>query len=297
MNTSTKQFIWYGDKISEIRDGSGSVITQCATFGEIQSGSALFFTFDCPGSVRDCTGSTGAILCQYQYDPFGRKVLLQGSDSSDFQYASYYSHPRSSLALTKRRAYNSYSGRFINRDPIGEVGSINLYEYVENAPTNQTDPNGTQGLRELLISPCAFRAYFIAWYLYWYYITHPPKFPTILIPWYSNSGGDPPPPGWPGGPYGPPNPGNLPPGWNNNPPPSPRHPALPNRPPRPPRTGPHDPNDPPLNGWNWGPPGGPNRSPWYGFPGGDPWGFDSPWPDWGPNGPPSDRPPGWNAPD
>lgn len=40
------------------------------------------------------------------------------------------------------RAYNPTMGRWISRDPIGESGGINLYGYVENNPTDLTDPLG-----------------------------------------------------------------------------------------------------------------------------------------------------------
>ena len=65
--------------------------------------------------------------------------------SSDFQYAGYYYHAPSGLSLTRARAYNSNSGRWINRDPIGENGGLNLYAYVGNAPVNRSDPEGLQG--------------------------------------------------------------------------------------------------------------------------------------------------------
>ena len=41
-------------------------------------------------------------------------------------------------------AYETASGQFLwlNRDPIGEQGGINLYEFVENLPTDLYDPFG-----------------------------------------------------------------------------------------------------------------------------------------------------------
>ncbi len=63
---------------------------------------------------------------------------------SDFQYAGYYYHAPSGLNLTLNRVYSAQVGRWINRDPIEELGGNNLYAYVLNQPTNHTDPTGLQ---------------------------------------------------------------------------------------------------------------------------------------------------------
>jgi RHS repeat-associated protein len=176
--TSTKQFVWsFGDTPREARSSTGTVTAQYFALGETISGTNYFYTTDHlgltdamvkasrfsqlgllsghpggfnpvaqAGSTREMTNSTGTVEAQYGYDSFGRTSVLQGSMAADFQYAGYYCHSPSGLGLAASRAYSSSVGRFINRDLIGEKGGVNLYAYVGNAPTELTDPSGTDGL-------------------------------------------------------------------------------------------------------------------------------------------------------
>jgi RHS repeat-associated protein len=50
--------------------------------------------------------------------------------------------PETGLYLTHYRLYDPDTGRWLNRDPIGEEGGINLYAYVEGNPVNFVDPTG-----------------------------------------------------------------------------------------------------------------------------------------------------------
>ncbi len=150
--TSTKQFVWCGAQRCEERDGSGSLSNgkQFFPLGQVNFASGTptnyFYTQDHPGSIREMTktvSGTTTIEAQYAYDPYGIVTKLQGSQDADFQYAGYYMHAPSGLNLPVYRAYSSSLGRFINRDPIGENGGINLYGYVENNPISNVDLMGT----------------------------------------------------------------------------------------------------------------------------------------------------------
>jgi RHS repeat-associated protein len=142
---STKQFVWSdGLTPDEVRNASSAVTAQYFSLGETISGTSYYYTKDHLSSIRDMTNSSGAIQAQYTYDPFGQLTKLQGSQSSDFQYAGYYYHAPSSLNLTLNRAYSAYLGRWKNRDPIGESASINLNSYVFNNPVMLYDPSGLQ---------------------------------------------------------------------------------------------------------------------------------------------------------
>jgi len=122
-------------------------------------------------------------LFQYRYRMFGEVTQTVGTLASDFQYAGYYYHAPSGLNLTTYRAYNSTLGRWINRDPLYDLGfksrvqsgepdspnaplavdssgmskgkissgrvdvGANLYAYVQNDPTDSTDPSGLRRLK------------------------------------------------------------------------------------------------------------------------------------------------------
>jgi RHS repeat-associated protein len=87
--------------------------------------------------------SAGTIRAQYDYDPYGARTELQGDLHTDFGYGGhYFYHVQSGLNLALYRAYDPINARWLNRDPIGEIGGINLYGFVGNNPVNFVDPYG-----------------------------------------------------------------------------------------------------------------------------------------------------------
>jgi len=93
---------------------------------------------------REVTDAVGNVLARYEYDPYGRRTLVAGTDLADFGYTGHYVHKPSGLHLALYRAYDADLGRWLNRDPIEEEGGINLYGYVENNTINQVDLMGLQ---------------------------------------------------------------------------------------------------------------------------------------------------------
>ena len=112
---------------------------------ENKTSTAYYYTRDHLGSVREMCSSTGTITSRMAYDPYGRTTTVSGTILPTKQYAGMYIHQTSGLALTKYRAYDSNTGRWLSRDPLPNAERMqgpNLYEYCFNDPIRYNDPDG-----------------------------------------------------------------------------------------------------------------------------------------------------------
>ena len=122
---------------------SGSpVSTQYFEQGMIANGTRYYYVTDWLGSVTQIVTSAGDIASQFTFDPYGNRTAVSGTVIPDIGYAGYFSHSVSSLDFTEHRAYDPSRGRWLNRDPIGEEGGLNLYAYVRGNPLSYIDPTG-----------------------------------------------------------------------------------------------------------------------------------------------------------
>jgi RHS repeat-associated protein len=107
------------------------------------SATALYHS-DGNGNVTALMGTNGFILARYSYDPYGNTLGMSGplAERNLYRFSSKEHHPNSGLVYYLYRYYEPGLQRWINRDPIGEEGGINLYEFVFNDPSNRQDPFG-----------------------------------------------------------------------------------------------------------------------------------------------------------
>jgi len=137
---STKQHLWVGAGIVEERDASNTVTKRFYSQGEQIAGTGYYYTRDHLGSVREMTDNSGTIQARYEYDPYGRVTPVGTiAVASDKQYAGMYEHAASGLNITLFRVYDSSTGRWLSRDPLGEGADSTLYSYVGNNPINKKD--------------------------------------------------------------------------------------------------------------------------------------------------------------
>jgi RHS repeat-associated protein len=82
------------------------------------------------------------LVARYDYDPYGRRTLVSGTDLADFGFTGFYYDQANGLDFSMSRPYDPNLARWLSRDPIAEAGGINLYAYVLNNPVNRIDPSG-----------------------------------------------------------------------------------------------------------------------------------------------------------
>ena len=147
---SDRRYLWSGMQLCEERDASGAlVLKRYSSHGvrslgtpELPAGD-YFFTRDHLGSVREMTSAAG-IASVYDYTAFGEPLRLGDGLASDFGFTGHFQVPGAGLLLAPYRAYAPRLGRWLSRDPVGEVGGLNLYAYASADPINNFDPDGYQ---------------------------------------------------------------------------------------------------------------------------------------------------------
>ena len=118
------------------------------------------------------TNSSGSIVEAYDTDPYGVTMVFTGPGAdgiwftdddlasnygaNDIVFCGYRYDPESAKYYVRNRMYAPGPipngnvdtpvcgiGRWLQRDPIGYTGGINLYEYVGGRAVVEMDPNGT----------------------------------------------------------------------------------------------------------------------------------------------------------
>jgi RHS repeat-associated protein len=111
-----------------------------------RAGDVSFYHFDKTGNTLALTNGGGSVSASYGYDVFGAVIGREGTpDDNPFSYAGEFGvmDDGSDLYFMRHRYYDAQTGTFLQKDPIGHYGGLNLYAYVDNNPVITVDPEGT----------------------------------------------------------------------------------------------------------------------------------------------------------
>jgi RHS repeat-associated protein len=101
------------------------------------------------GNVTALASSAGALQASYRYDPYGRYLAgggtLAGANVLRFSskpWVGFAGSATSGLYYYGYRFYDPYLQRWMNRDPLGETASVNLYSFLDNQTLDHLDAAG-----------------------------------------------------------------------------------------------------------------------------------------------------------
>jgi RHS repeat-associated protein len=108
---------------------------------EDPTGNRRYYHSDGLGSVVKETNSSGLVTLTRRYDAFGN-LEPQFWTRDGYSFTGREWDMETGLYYYRARYYDPKIGRFLSEDPIGFDGGANFYAYVDNNPTNHTDPYG-----------------------------------------------------------------------------------------------------------------------------------------------------------
>ena len=145
---------WYLNDLSDVvaeLDADGKVVAGYVhgpeaddVLAAVKGGESYFYHYDLVRSVTAVTGKGGRVAARYAYDAFGREQEAQGDAVAwnPFRWTSREHDATTGLYHFRARTYSTELGRFTSPDPLGRMGGVNLYAYVDNDPTIFNDPFG-----------------------------------------------------------------------------------------------------------------------------------------------------------
>ncbi|NPU93026.1 MAG: hypothetical protein HPY82_14050 [Gammaproteobacteria bacterium] len=160
VNGTTTWFLWNGSELLAEYNSAGTLQRRFgnlygAPVAYIAEANNLFFAVhtDHLGTPRWLTNSSGGKRWVAEYEAFGKGVVNEDPDNDGtlvrypIRFPGQYYDTESGLHYNYFRDYDPSLGRYVQSDPIGLAGGVNVYAYVENNPLIFQDEHGLAGGR------------------------------------------------------------------------------------------------------------------------------------------------------
>ncbi|MBP7937790.1 MAG: RHS repeat-associated core domain-containing protein [Phycisphaerae bacterium] len=141
-----REFVW-GKRFP-----NQEVMIDYTAAGDVEANTAevLYFLHGALGSVTGLADASGNLVEKYEYDPYGRTYISAPDGTArpvsaygnPFAWTGQRYDPAVRLYHFWARSYSPALGRWLQRDPLGYVDGVGLYEYVAGQPLDYYDPYG-----------------------------------------------------------------------------------------------------------------------------------------------------------
>ncbi|MCC7492418.1 MAG: hypothetical protein IT204_08740 [Fimbriimonadaceae bacterium] len=137
-------FLYDGINVVCELDAAGDLVA-ASTFGAagLLSRGEVQYQFDPLGDAVHLLDAAGDVLANRLFDAWGNELTSGDVDPRGYRAKyGYYTDEETGLVALAYRYYGPGVGRFLNRDPIGYEGGVNVYGYVASGTTSRSDPRG-----------------------------------------------------------------------------------------------------------------------------------------------------------
>jgi RHS repeat-associated protein len=124
----TNYYCW-GTDLSGTLEGVGGVGGLLAVMVDGATPATYYPCYDANGNITAYVDESGIVRAEYAYDAFGQTISPGGDLASVFSYrfSTKYADDETGLYYYGYRFYSPGLGRWVNRDPLGEQGGMNLF--------------------------------------------------------------------------------------------------------------------------------------------------------------------------
>ncbi len=127
-----------------LADGTSTYLYGAGRIAQ-QQANMQYFGADGLGSVRQLYNSSGQIIANHRYDPFGNTISQSGVGASNYGFTGEWTDA-TGLEYLRARYYAPGQGRFVTRDmwpgDPTRPESLHKWVYASDNPVNVVDPTG-----------------------------------------------------------------------------------------------------------------------------------------------------------
>ena len=124
--------------------GRGASASPPAQFAVVDANANVSLLLNGASGAASPGGGAPEMSAVYEYGPFGEPLRATGplAKANPVRFSSELLDTATGCYYYGYRYYNPDTGRWLSRDPIGELGGVNLYAMLKNATTSRRDTFG-----------------------------------------------------------------------------------------------------------------------------------------------------------